>query len=371
MREQLAEQQTETKKQQQEMAALRSEMAKLKASSPTTPAAAATQPSTQKAPGKEGLFAPKASSQHSTALDLKKLGVTQKEVDQFIDHVAKGNQDGAEAMLKQKPQLLLCKGAAKDHAGREFKGVGKESGGITGFQYAVWALDWHMWKMIKPYYDNMPEGPEAQKAQIQSLEDNGLTYRYEHWTWHKKPGNRYGHYTDDYRKETKMVEENSRHYDCNQLAKALSESVELNTAWQKAGWKDYTPEAEKCIFHWQKVVGGEQRLVPAHIANEYCRKDRSFVVGGGPPDFLDKSLPRIFDTDRGNWYSAIYNNGTIGEMFFVGRGARPRAHVNTYWRHYKGMDDRAATRSVSAIRTQQHDELVKEILGTRPRAGRV
>ena len=33
---------------------------------------------------------------------------------------------------------------------------------------------------------------------------------------------------------------------------------------------------QRAKYHWCKVVGGEQKLLPAHIVNEYCRPDRPF-----------------------------------------------------------------------------------------------
>ena len=47
-------------------------------------------------------------------------------------------------MLKDNAELALASGDVTDTAGRTFKN-------ITGFQYAVWALDWKMWTMIQGY----------------------------------------------------------------------------------------------------------------------------------------------------------------------------------------------------------------------------
>ena len=59
----------------------------------------------------------------------------------FLTHVVKGKQRQAEEMLKKNRHLALASGTVTDHANRTFNY-------ITGFQYAVWALDWHMWSMI-------------------------------------------------------------------------------------------------------------------------------------------------------------------------------------------------------------------------------
>ena len=75
-------------------------------------------------------------------------------------HVAFGEQDEAKEMLKINPELLLHKGDVTDYSNRTFKG-------ITAFQYALWALDWHMWMMIKKY---LPDDVAA--AQLSDQQPN-------------------------------------------------------------------------------------------------------------------------------------------------------------------------------------------------------
>ena len=64
--------------------------------------------------------------------------VNKNDVKKFLTFVAEGEQDKAEAMLQNNPALVLVPGDVADLSKRTFKA-------ITGFQYAVWALDWHMW----------------------------------------------------------------------------------------------------------------------------------------------------------------------------------------------------------------------------------
>jgi hypothetical protein len=52
-------------------------------------------------------------------------------------------------------------GRVTDLSGREFQS-------ITAFQYALWALDWHMWAMIQKY---LPV--EQQQVQFEKLETKG------------------------------------------------------------------------------------------------------------------------------------------------------------------------------------------------------
>ena len=90
----------------------------------------------------------------------------------FLNNVALGAQNKAEAMLKKTPGLVLGKGTCTDQAGRTFKE-------ISGFQYALWALDWHMWDMILAYFDQVPEGKTSASEQCGSQEKTVATM----WPW--------------------------------------------------------------------------------------------------------------------------------------------------------------------------------------------
>ena len=95
---------------------------------------------------------------------VAKLVVDQKQVKKLLRLVVEGEQDQAEKMLKKDPNLLLIAGTVTDLSGREFKQ-------ITAFQYALWALDWHMWKMIQKYLPT-----EAQTEQFAALETKSTAH---------------------------------------------------------------------------------------------------------------------------------------------------------------------------------------------------
>ena len=82
--------------------------------------------------------------------------IDQKSLSQLLQYVAQGEQDKAEELIEKDKNLLLHAGTVKDLSGREFKQ-------ITVFQYALWAIDWHMWTMIQKY---LPA--EAQVKQFQA-----------------------------------------------------------------------------------------------------------------------------------------------------------------------------------------------------------
>ncbi|KTD63146.1 hypothetical protein Lsan_1500 [Legionella santicrucis] len=86
----------------------------------------------------------------------------------FLEHTARGEQNDAENLLKANldAQFLLASESFTDYSGRTFH--------CTAFEYAYWAKDIHMCRMLKSYMD------EATKTEMlrrcEDIEENGLTY---------------------------------------------------------------------------------------------------------------------------------------------------------------------------------------------------
>ena len=225
----------------------------------------------------------------------------------FLTHVVKGQQRQAEEMLKKNRHLALASGTVTDHANRTFNY-------ITGFQYAVWALDWHMWSMIQKY---LPE--EAARSQAQDfttghwVEQHGVQANWQNLL------DAYEQYLDNYSK----------------LFKA-SKWTELNNIWLIQ-------------------IGGAQKLLPMHVFHEYCHPNRSFYP---VPDFtgpLPRSLPYWFNLDMvGSAYS-IYRTAAIQpKMWRKGHKAVIKAIY-----HY--TQDRNALAQLASTRSQQREQLVAEL----------
>lgn len=66
----------------------------------------------------------------------------------LMQHVVKGEEVAAKAMIANNPSLLLIKTKAVDYSGRTICG--------TVFQAALGAEDERMWTMIKPYFKKVP-----------------------------------------------------------------------------------------------------------------------------------------------------------------------------------------------------------------------
>ena len=128
--------------------------------------------------------------------------------------VARGEQDEAHAMLEQYPELLLKPGNVTDYSGRTFKK-------ITAYEYAYWAKDTHMCRMLEAHMD------EATKAimleRIDAMERDGLTYE-----------------------QHSVVITHSKHFDFTPLITALRRYVDGYDNWyatsswaaMKAAWME-------------------------------------------------------------------------------------------------------------------------------------
>jgi hypothetical protein len=216
----------------------------------------------------------------------------------FLRYVVQGEQEKAEALLKANSSLALSKGTVTDLSERTFKN-------ITAFQYAVWALDWHMWRMLLKYMS-----PEAATMQFQELEDKGTAH--------------------------------GKHFSLSPLIEVLNTYVKNYDAWGGG----------RCQAHWQRQVGSRQRLLPMSVVNEYCHPNRSFVP---VPRFEEVGLRRSSETDVGSWYTSVYNGGKLGETFGYCRYNRGCDVVISLISCYKdyARGDTEALENLSRVREAQ------------------
>jgi hypothetical protein len=325
----------------------------LKANPPQNAAGAALAAGTAKAAAAVGKFqAPKANPPQNAAgaaLDEKEIEISEADKQTFFRHIARGEQEQAEAMLKKQPLLALAKGRFDDISdlrclkkGDEFERVFQH---ISGWQYAIWAGDIHMCRMIKRCLLESPNAaPRIDTAKTQYREvRQGV-----------------GDFDADHHRKA---------FDLTPLIHALKTYAQNYDAW------DY----KKCKAHWCKVVGGLQRKLPAHVINEYCRPDRAFSHYNGSPDFLDLTLPRVGGGcgDGGNeeygldWFlTEVYDNGKIAEAWAAARYSERRVlacggTINDTW---VAMDATALDR-LKNVRTQQIEAELQNDLETCMRAG--
>jgi hypothetical protein len=202
-------------------------------------------------------------------------------------NVATGGQDKAEKIVDMHPELQLVRGTITDYSGRTFKD-------ITAYEYAYWAKDTHMCRMLERYMN--AETKAQMLKNCEDIEKHGLNYE------------QYG-----------VEVQGSKHFDFTPLKKALQNYANGYDNWEsRQDW----PSMEEA---WMEV-GIAQCDVPVHVANEYCRKDRSFDPG---PEFNKDKLPRVlkfynFRTDKDElWFPLVISGSSgLGVDFGLVRGRR-------------------------------------------------
>lgn len=174
----------------------------------------------------------------------------------FLHCVARGEQEKAEKLLKINNEWLLKSGIFTDYSGRTFN--------CTAYEYAYWAKDTHMQRMLEKYMDaniarEMLERIDAMER-INEITNQpvGLTY-------------------------TQNGEEcHSVHFDAEKLIQALKAYVDgFDGRCNISNWTALNAALLR--------IGLAQRDVVVHIANEYCRLDRLFYP---TPSFNEATLPR-------------------------------------------------------------------------------
>ncbi|HAT8179909.1 TPA: SidC [Legionella pneumophila] len=187
---------------------------------------------------------------------------------QFLQHVAYGQQNEAESLLKNNAalaqELLVARDMEfTDYSGRTFQ--------CSAYEYAWWAKDSHMRFMLEHYMDG--DTKRELLKRIQHIEEPigaGLF---------KEPrGLAYTQNGREYR---------SAHFDLTPLKQALRAFIEAYK--QKPILTNADWEALDAV--WMQV-GLSQREVPAHVAQEYCHPGGAFQqVVKKPALLLDASNP--------------------------------------------------------------------------------
>jgi hypothetical protein len=310
---------------------------------------------------------------------------------ELLDDVAKGKQDEAHTMLESsedKQTLLRAPGKFTDYSGRTFH--------CTAYEYAYWAKDTHMQRMLERHMDD--ETKAFLLGQIDAIEHSGLAYQ-QHGVPYQN-----AHYdmsfvlknlsVDEFhqlktivgQKSSKIQQANADNYHNISFAateyealkkilvlhrltgifsffdtspaKAISEKLQFDFHSLITTLDIYVTNYDEWDNHqleaaWMKV-GKAQRDVPAHIAHEYCRPDRSFDP---LPSFNEENLPRAlafnnYVTKDKSWFPLSSSSAGLGFDFALAMGSPnpvPFAAI-TVWRE-TGSYDLAAVRHLDEVRT--------------------
>ncbi len=182
------------------------------------------------------------------------------QIRQFLPGVAKGKQNEADALLTassgNKQVLLRTPGVFTDYSGRTFN--------CTAYEYAYWAKDTHMRRMLERHMDD--ETKAYMLARIDEIERLDAATGQPMGLGYSQGG----------------FEHRSAHFDLTPLKDALQRYVDGYDNWVRANnWAALEGA-------WMEV-GILQRNMPVHVLNEYCHPDRSFFP---PPEFNEETLPR-------------------------------------------------------------------------------
>ncbi|MBL7479555.1 SidC [Legionella bononiensis] len=185
---------------------------------------------------------------------------------QFLQQVAYGQQNEAESLLQKdsattQELLTTRKVPFTDYSGRTFN--------CTAYEYAYWAKDTHMCRMLERYMDD--ETKFIILKRVEKIEELiGDLFKHPRGLAYTQKGKEY----------------RSAHFDLTPLKKALKNYIE---AYDQSP-KNTAENWEELDTLWIKV-GLPQREVPAHIAQEYCHPKRSFEKVVKDPTLLDADRP--------------------------------------------------------------------------------
>lgn len=208
------------------------------------------------------------------------------DVRKLLHHVTRGNHEAVKVMLSQDMSLFYRKGQVTDCSGRTFEN-------ISGFEYALWALDKHMWTTI---LNCLPQNEEDNRVvrkllngQCDNLDKRGVTYSLNGQTITEK------------------------HFDFeNTIIKELQTQVDSINAPGAKNW-------EAIDNQWREGVGGAQKQLPMHFVHVYCSNEPFYPI----PKFISqpKSSKQFYNwaTDKNeDWFSS---DSKLGSEFAIYKGA--------------------------------------------------
>ncbi len=206
----------------------------------------------------------------------------------LLHHVTRGEHDVVKAMLKKDMRLIFKRGIVTDCSGREFENV-------SSFEYALWALDKHMWAAMIACIPQNEEGRKVFEkliAQYNKVDTEGVTYKL----------------------NGKTITE--KHFDFNNtIIKELQTQVDSINAPGVQNW-------EAIDKQWREGVGAAQKRLPMHIVDEYCSNEPFYPV----PEFTSppKSSKQFYNwtTEKDeNWFS-VDSKLSVDFAIHKGPGAR-------------------------------------------------
>jgi hypothetical protein len=250
---------------------------------------------------------------------------------QFLVDVAKGKQDEAERLLNDTPAktqtLLLTSDIFTDYSGRTFK--------CTAYEYAYWAKDTHMCRMLERHMDE--ETKAKMLARININDRKGLAY------------------------QQNGEKRCSTHFDFKPLIWAYREHLEADRCYEIFFPNALRSDREKRDAAWL-YIGKLQRDLPAHVAQEYCRRDGVFwPLSSFEEPTLDRNLTYKDNCAEYTWFPCHDAGYGLGFTFAIAgaRGSdRAKAVKSGFWSTLSRADMEAIT-ELDVVRTADLKQLRK------------
>ena len=281
---------------------------------------------------------------------------------QFLDHVAKGQQDEAQGILsafEDKQLLLTARAKFSDYSGRIFR--------CSAYEFAYWAKDTHMRRMLESAMDD--ETKKQLLNRVKDIESNGLSYQ-QHGVTYQNP-----HYDMSFVLKRLNLNEFLRlqslvthidkinqatvnNYKTVAFSASEYESLKIELVAQishsmfapfafccrrispssivhklafdfhsllsalKTYVNHYDPGDVDAQYSAWLEIGKAQRDVPANIAQEFCKPGRSFDPC---PDFNEATLARQFthvhfSHGETNWFPLESASSGLGFDYVIVRG---------------------------------------------------
>jgi hypothetical protein len=260
-------------------------------------------------------------------------------VSKVLYHVVRGEHEAVRALLTNNIDLLYGRSSVTDCSGREFKS-------ISPFEYALWALDKHMWDTMLSCIPKNEKGNEvlaqlrlkykalkidekAPEEKVETPKIKGVTYSL----------------------NGTLITES--HFNFNQtIIKELQAQANAQDAPGDKNWQAINKQ-------WVEGVGGAQRLLPMHVVNEYCALRAFYPI----PNFtIYSGSSRQFYNDmtdaNENWFT---RDSKLGIDFGIIKGAVGRrclAGRAAGWTH---VEDLAAMTALCEVRTNDFINLETQL----------
>lgn len=249
-------------------------------------------------------------------------------VRKLLYYVTRGKYDAVEAMLKKDIHLLTKKGSVTDYSGRSFSN-------ISGFEYALWALDKHMWARMRLCLPKDEQGEQIKAsltAQYKGIKEIGVTYT--------------------------LIDQRitEKHFDfANTIIKELQTQVDSAN--------DPNSDWEAVDRQWRKGVGRAQRLLPTHVVYEYCSEEPFYPLPSftKQPTLNNQFYNWLTGLDE-NWFHPDSKLSIDFAIYRGGFGARAaRRAASCAWAEARHHADLAAVTALCDVRTNDFIALESQL----------